>query len=163
MKQAQADRAHGVDRATDGAEEAVPVSDSPTAARGQRAVSLVDIHMAYGTNQVYRGLDLTVERGERTVLVGPNGAGKSTLLKFWRRGAISKGRTRPWPQREIGYFSQHRADTLDPSAPCLRSYRQRAAFARRRGAWCARSFMFRKDDISRRPPCSAVAKRAGSI
>jgi ATP-binding cassette subfamily F protein 3 len=49
---------------------------------GQRAVSLEKIHMAYGTNTVYSGLDLTIERGERTVLVGPNGAGKSTLLKI---------------------------------------------------------------------------------
>ena len=41
---------------------------------GQRAISLEGVHMAYGTNKVYAGLDLTIERGERTVLVGPNGA-----------------------------------------------------------------------------------------
>ena len=38
---------------------------------GQRAISLEVIHFAYGSNPVYSGLDLTVERGERTVLVGP--------------------------------------------------------------------------------------------
>ena len=50
---------------------------------GQRAVTLEGIHMAYGETKVYTGLDLTIERGERTVLVGPNGAGKSTLSKSW--------------------------------------------------------------------------------
>src|SRR4051812_2959631 len=45
---------------------------------GQRAISLSGIHMAYANTRVYEDLDLTIERGERTVLVGPNGAGKST-------------------------------------------------------------------------------------
>jgi ATP-binding cassette subfamily F protein 3 len=49
---------------------------------GQRLVALNNIDQAYGTKQVYKGLDLEVERGERTVLVGPNGAGKSTLIKL---------------------------------------------------------------------------------
>ena len=49
---------------------------------GQRAITLEGIHMSYGENVVYRGLDVSIERGERTVLVGPNGAGKSTLLKI---------------------------------------------------------------------------------
>src|SRR5688500_11624864 len=42
---------------------------------GQRAIMLEGIHMGYGANgahRVYSGLDLLIERGERTVLVGPN-------------------------------------------------------------------------------------------
>lgn len=116
---------------------------------GQRAVSLVGIHMAYGSNQVYRGLDLTVERGERTVLVGPNGAGKSTLLKILA-GVVQfqKGERDLGHNAKIGYFSQHRADTLDPertvleeviaSAPLLPEDAARGVLG---------SFMFRKDDI----------------
>jgi ATP-binding cassette subfamily F protein 3 len=46
-----------------------------------------------------KGLELEVERGERTVLVGPNGAGKSTLLKIlagvlsFKRGSGSSAST----------------------------------------------------------------------
>ncbi len=105
--------------------------------------------MAYGANRVYAGLDLTIERGERTVLVGPNGAGKSTLLKILA-GVVpfQKGERDLGHNAKIGYFCQHRADTLDPertvieevlaSAPLMREDEARGILG---------SFMFRKDDI----------------
>jgi ATP-binding cassette subfamily F protein 3 len=116
---------------------------------GQRVISLEGIHMAYGSHPVYRGLDLTIERGVRTVLVGPNGAGKSTLLKILA-GVVEfqQGERKLGHNLKIGYFSQHRADTLDPeksvldevlaSAPAMREDEARGILG---------SFMFRKDDI----------------
>src|SRR6185503_2787376 len=82
---------------------------------GQRAIVLENIHMAYGANKVYSGLNLEIERGERTVLVGPNGAGKSTLLKILA-GVVpfQQGQRVLGHNAKIGYFSQHRSATLDP-------------------------------------------------
>ncbi|MBL9173721.1 MAG: ABC-F family ATP-binding cassette domain-containing protein [Verrucomicrobiales bacterium] len=116
---------------------------------GQRAITLTGIHMAYGTHPVYAGLDLTIERGERTVLVGPNGAGKSTLLKILA-GVVEfqQGERVPGHNAKIGYFSQHRTATLNPnhtvleevmsSAPALREDEARAVLG---------SFLFRKEEI----------------
>jgi ATP-binding cassette, subfamily F, member 3 len=49
---------------------------------GDRVLELKDVQHAYGELTVYRSLNLTIERRQRTVLVGPNGAGKSTLLNL---------------------------------------------------------------------------------
>jgi ATP-binding cassette subfamily F protein 3 len=110
---------------------------------------LEGIHMAYGARQVYAGLDLVIERGDRTVLVGPNGAGKSTLLKiFGGLVEFQKGERKLGHNGKIGYYSQHRSGTLDPgktvleetlsSAPMLREDEARAILG---------SFLFRKEEI----------------
>ena len=44
------------------------------------AVSVRDVHIAFGAMRVFDGLSLEVERGEFLVLLGPSGCGKSTLL-----------------------------------------------------------------------------------
>jgi ATP-binding cassette subfamily F protein 3 len=116
---------------------------------GQRAIILENIHMAYGSHRVYRGLDLTIERGVRTVLVGPNGAGKSTLLKILA-GVVEfqQGERKLGHNAKIGYFSQHRADTLDPNKTVLEETLASApALGEDEARGILGSFMFRKDDI----------------
>jgi len=116
---------------------------------GQRAISLEGIHMAYGSHKVYAGLDLTIERDERTVLVGPNGAGKSTLLKILA-GVLEfqRGKCIPGHNAKIGYFSQHRSATLDPDKTVLEEVLACAPLIREDEArGILGSFLFRKEEI----------------
>lgn len=46
------------------------------------AVTVTQVHKAYGDLHVLKGVDLTVMPGTVTVLLGPSGSGKSTLLRL---------------------------------------------------------------------------------
>jgi ATP-binding cassette, subfamily F, member 3 len=81
---------------------------------GRKVLELKKVDHAYGETVVYRGLDFTVERGQRTVLVGPNGAGKSTLLKLLAGVLPVQAGSRELGHNVlVGYCSQHRVDTLN--------------------------------------------------
>ena len=43
---------------------------------------LKDLRKQFGKTQIIRGVDLTVQAGERVAIIGPNGAGKSTLFNL---------------------------------------------------------------------------------
>ncbi|WP_275064566.1 amino acid ABC transporter ATP-binding protein [Bacillus sp. PK3_68] len=44
-------------------------------------IQLTNLKKRFGTNEVLRGIDLTVNKSEVVVLMGPSGSGKSTLLR----------------------------------------------------------------------------------
>ena len=106
--------------APEGAEKKIHIKFPQPVRSGQRVLSLEKIHHAYGDLVVYRGIDLEIEKGQRTVLVGPNGAGKSTLLKILGGVLpVQQGERKPGFNAEIGYFSQNRVDMLDPTRTVL--------------------------------------------
>jgi lipooligosaccharide transport system ATP-binding protein len=44
-------------------------------------LSVVGLRKSYGDNEVVKGLDFSIQRGECFGLLGPNGAGKTTTLR----------------------------------------------------------------------------------
>ena len=82
---------------------------------GLKVITLKNIHHAYGSTVVYRGMNCEAERGQRIVLVGPNGAGKSTLLKLLAGVLPVQGGTRELGLNvKVGYYAQYRVEMLNP-------------------------------------------------
>lgn len=44
-------------------------------------IHVTNIHKAFGTNQVLKGIDLTIHKGKVVVILGPSGSGKTTFLR----------------------------------------------------------------------------------
>lgn len=59
--------------------------------------------------QLYNGISLEIERGEKLALVGPNGVGKSSLLKAILKKIPATGLIRLGGNVRVGYFDQELA------------------------------------------------------
>jgi phospholipid/cholesterol/gamma-HCH transport system ATP-binding protein len=44
-------------------------------------IEIIDLHKAFGSHHVLRGVNLTVEKGESMTVIGGSGSGKSVLIK----------------------------------------------------------------------------------
>lgn len=118
----------------------------------QKVMELVKVGQSYGEKRIYQDLDLTIERGDRIVLVGPNGAGKSTLLKILANLLpIDAGKREPGYATKLGYYSQHRSEALNEDntvleevmgcCPSLRDEDARSILG---------TFLFRRADVEKR-------------
>ncbi len=104
---------------------------------------------------MYRDLEFTAERGQRTVLVGPNGAGKSTLLKILAGVVPIEAGTRELGANVVpGYFAQNRLDNLHASATVFENVMELRTSENQLTEQQARAilgaFLFRKDDVHKK-------------
>ncbi len=70
----------------------------------------------YDRKFVLNNIDFAIERGEKVCFVGKNGEGKSTLSKILAGILDYEGTLETGTNLNLGYFSQHQAESLDPDA-----------------------------------------------
>ena len=79
-------------------------------------LKLDDASAGYGEREVWSGVNLTLEPGDRVGLVGPNGAGKSTLVRVLAGELAPRGgKMMRDPYLTVGYFAQHQLEQLVPT------------------------------------------------
>jgi polar amino acid transport system ATP-binding protein len=44
-------------------------------------INVIELHKSFGDNEVLKGININIEKGEKVVVIGPSGSGKSTFLR----------------------------------------------------------------------------------
>ncbi len=117
---------------------------------GRTPLSAVGLSKSYGSEEVFSGVDIAVDRGSRVVVLGLNGAGKTTLLRLLAGlETPDTGKVAPGHGLSLGYYAQEH-ETLETertvlehmrtAAPNLTESEQRKVLG---------SFLFTGDDVEK--------------
>ena len=94
---------------------------------GSEVITLTNVSKSYGDIVVYRGIDLTLSRGDRVALVGPNGAGKTTMLKILAGVVpVDEGERKTGHNVVTTYYAQHVLELLNPNNTLIEELQQSA-------------------------------------
>ncbi|MCL4512380.1 MAG: ABC-F family ATP-binding cassette domain-containing protein [Bacteroidetes bacterium] len=87
---------------------------------GHVVMEIRNICKSYGEKHIFKGLNYTVERGDRIAVVGVNGAGKSTFVRLLAGvEPVDSGEITAGYNVIPSYFAQHQAEELDLSSDVL--------------------------------------------
>ena len=119
---------------------------------GRIVAEFKSVHKRYGAKHVLRGVNFSIERGDRIALVGVNGAGKSTLIKLLAgTEALTSGEYTLGHNVEPDYFAQDQYRELDVNSRVLDDLREAAPRSTetelRNLLGC---FLFSEDDVFKR-------------
>lgn len=115
---------------------------------GRTPIMAKDISKAYGSNIVFAGISLAIDKGSRVVILGYNGAGKTTTLRILAsEDTPDTGEVEYGHGAKIGYFAQEH-DTLDTGATVLENLQHVAPDLDDTHVWSILgSFLFSGDDV----------------
>ena len=117
---------------------------------------------SYGSKNVFSGLDLKIERGERIAFVGQNGQGKTTLARILA-GELegSAGEMIPGHNIQMGYYAQDQTDQLNGKKTILDTLAMHApgeTTGRHRSI--LGSFLFEGDEVGKKVSVLSGGERA---
>jgi ATP-binding cassette subfamily F protein 3 len=116
---------------------------------GKVAVAVEGLGKSYGKRRIFSHLDLTIDSGEKLVVVGRNGAGKTTLLRILA-GVDSdfEGSLQYGSGITAGYFSQDAAERFNAPLSVLEYIEAEAPTPLvPKARDMLGSFLFRGDDV----------------
>ena len=124
---------------------------------GSEVITLTNVSKSYGNIVVYRGIDLTLSRGDRVALVGPNGAGKTTMLKILAGVVpVDEGERKTGHNVVTTYYAQHVLELLNPNNTLIEELQQSSPTESEQNLRTTLGgFLFSGDDV--RKPISVLS------
>lgn len=124
---------------------------TPPPRSGKIAAAIENLHKSYDTKEVLRGVDVSIERGEKIALVGKNGEGKSTLIKCIVGDTDFTGKSELGHNVSVGYFAQNQAQLLDEKLTVFETIDQIADGAGKTQVQSILgAFLFSGDDVEKK-------------
>jgi len=122
-----------------------------------------DLAICYGKNIITKDITLSINRGEKIVIVGENGRGKSTLLKNLV-GNIKplEGAVKWWKHASVGYYDQLTSESLNENETVLEHLTNNApgSISAEQILMMAGNFLFRGDDLDKKVSMLSGGERA---
>jgi len=123
----------------------------PSPRSGTVVYKAVEVSKSYGSLQVLKEVDLTIERGEKIAFVGKNGEGKTTMARILMQQLECTGEQQLGHNVKIGYFAQNQASLPDEELTALETIDQIAVGdIRTKIRDILGAFMFSGEDVDKK-------------
>ncbi|MFN8614718.1 MAG: ABC-F family ATP-binding cassette domain-containing protein [Vampirovibrionales bacterium] len=114
-REKQLEKIERIERPTTGDGKTMKLSFPPITPSGKEVLTFSKLSKSYGDKHLFSHIEGKLLRQERVFILGGNGTGKTTLLQLLMNlepadtGSVNWGH-----QVQLGYFSQHQLETLNP-------------------------------------------------
>jgi len=141
---------------------AMRFSFPPAPHSGKVSLRIEDVAKSYGDLEVFKGVDLALERGDKVSFVGKNGEGKSTLSRLIvGEETADVGKVEQGYQIKIGYYAQNQAEILDPKKTIYETIDDAArGEVRSKIRSLLGSFLFQGDEVDKQVKVLSGGERA---
>ena len=130
---------------------ALKLNFPPPPRSGKVVVEAKHISKSYGTLEVLKDVDLTIENGEKVAFIGRNGEGKTTLARIIMDELQHEGSLKLGHNVKVGYFAQNQAQLLNEELTIFETIDQIAiGDIRTRIRDILAAFLFRGEDIDKK-------------
>lgn len=123
----------------------------PAPRSGRVIVKAKNISKSYGSLEVLKNIDLTIENGEKVAFIGRNGEGKTTLARIIMDELEHEGTMQLGHNVKVGYFAQNQAQLLNGELTIFETIDEIAVGdVRTKIRDILAAFLFRGEDIDKK-------------